>query len=48
MADGEEMTATLCTSTEGFHVLQGLEAAPVQDIYIALQYSVEFPTCKNN
>ena len=46
VADGRKITATLCTSSEGFHVLQGLEAAPVLDIYISLQYSVESPTCK--
>ena len=46
IADGEKVSGSLCTSTEGFHVLQGREEAPDQDIYVSLQYTVESPTCK--
>lgn len=45
-ADGEKISGSLCTSTEGFHVLQGREGAPDQDIHVSLQYTIESPTCK--
>jgi hypothetical protein len=46
MTDGRKLRATLCTSTEGLHVLHGPLSKPIADVYVPLGYTVEAPSCK--
>jgi hypothetical protein len=46
IVDGKRVSLSLCTSTEGFHVVEGPTGSPSVDLYVPLGYTLESTSCQ--